>query len=277
MNIENKGEVKTSHQKWVEENKDHLKKYKHEWYLKNKKRTAAARKKWRDDHKEERTEYDKRRAIEKQDELKEQRKEYYSRTKEEQKERNKQNRNSPAKYDTYFPKLEKYYGPDQLRKDPDNSDLLQVRCHNQNCQEWFNPTVGSVRHRYYAIVGWNQDRSHGECHLYCSDNCKKTCPTFRKIEWPKGTRPTYEREVQPELRKLVLERDNYTCQREECNKSQANDPNLVLHCHHIFPLNEDPIGSADIDNCITLCEDCHKWVHQNIPGCSYAELKCSKK
>lgn len=277
-NFEDVKESKKENQKKLsDERKEALKKYKHQWYIDNKDRTAAARKKYRDEHKEERKEYDKRRAIEKKDELKKRRKEYYARTKEESRRKSKEEMNSPAKYDTYFPKLEKYYEPDQLRRDPDNLNLLQVRCHNQNCQEWFNPTVGQVRHRYYAIVGWNQDRTHGECHLYCSDDCKETCPTFRKIAWPEGTRPNYEREVQPELRKMVLERDKYTCQREGCNKSLKDYPDLVLHCHHKFPINEDPIESADIDNCITLCKECHKWVHQNIPGCSYAELRCSEK
>ena len=259
-----------------EERRKELKAYKHQWYLDNKDRIAAARQKYRDEHKEERKEYDKRRAIEKKDELKAQRKKYYERTKEERREKSKQEQRSPAGYDTYFPKLEKYYESDQLRRDPDNLELLQVRCHNQNCQEWFNPTVGQVRHRYYAIVGWNQDRTHGECHLYCSDECKRTCPTFNKKEWAEGTRPNYNREVQPELRAMVLARDNYTCQREGCNKSLKDYPDLVLHCHHKFPLNEDPVCSADIDNCITLCEECHKWVHQNVPGCKTSDLKCTK-
>ena len=23
-----------------------------------------------------------------------------------------------------------------------------------------------------------------------------------------------------------------------------------------------------------LCKECHKWVHMNVPGCGYSELKC---
>jgi len=67
----------------------------------------------------------------------------------------------------------------------------------------------------------------------------------------------------------VLERDNYTCQK--CN---AYD-NIELHCHHILLLNESPIESAGIDNCITLCKECYKKAHK-IPDCGYHELKCSK-
>lgn len=85
----------------------------------------------------------------------------------------------------------------------------------------------------------------------------------------------YSRDDQPQLRDLVLERDNYTCQREGCGKSLADDPDLKLVCHHVFPLNEDPVCSADVDNCITVCVDCHKWIHTHVPGCGYAELRCS--
>jgi len=108
------------------------------------------------------------------------------------------------------------------------------------------------------------------------DECKALCPSFNQSVWPKGFKIN-DREVQPELRELVLARDNYTCQHEGCNKSLAEFPDLKLHCHHIFPINEDPVCSADIDNCIILCEECHKWVHMNVHECSYVELRCSKK
>ena len=35
---------------------------------------------------------------------------------------------------------------------------------------------------------------------------------------------------------------------------------------------KEPLLSADIDNCITLCYDCHKKVHQK-DGCKYPQLK----
>jgi 5-methylcytosine-specific restriction endonuclease McrA len=76
--------------------------------------------------------------------------------------------------------------------------------------------------------------------------------------------------VQPELRQMVFERDNYTCQRCGFHKDDFQNG---IHCHHIESLNENPIESADIDNCITLCEGCHKEVH-SISGCKYNELRC---
>lgn len=61
----------------------------------------------------------------------------------------------------------------------------------------------------------------------------------------------------------------------KCNKIDKKEIySAELHCHHIWPLNESPITSADIDECITLCKECHKLKHK-IPNCGYNELKCS--
>ncbi|MFW6002463.1 MAG: HNH endonuclease [archaeon] len=70
---------------------------------------------------------------------------------------------------------------------------------------------------------------------------------------------------------MVFERDNYTCQ-----KCLMTKNDISIHCHHIWPLNENPVESADIDTCITLCKDCHKRIHMKVAGCKYNELKCSK-
>ncbi len=169
----------------------------------------------------------------------------------------------PAKYDTYFEKISKY---EECQKDPVNPEFLQVKC--KYCGRFFTPTNKQVKTRLDVILG----RGDGECNFYCSESCKIACPSFNVKLWMRGFNPNTSREVQPELRKLVLARDNWTCQK--CGKSKEDYPELELHCHHIFPLNEDPVRSADMDNCETLCKECHKWKHMNIPGCSYHELKC---
>ena len=223
-----------------------------EYYEKNKERLLAYHKKYREDHK---------------DAVKKKVSECYDKNKEKYNKRKREYANSPAEYDIFIDKISPY---EECQRDPENQELIQVRC--KYCGRWFNPTNDQLRHRLTALNCEITGRTHGESNLYCSEACKKSCPTYGQILYPKDFKQNTSREVQPELRKMVLARDNWTCQK--CGKSKDEIPELILHCHHIFPLNEDPIRSADIDNCETLCKECHEWKHKNIPGCSYPELKC---
>ena len=97
--------------------------------------------------------------------------------------------------------------------------------------------------------------------------CKRDCPVFKKQKYIEGQhKNSNKRENQTELREIILERDDYTCQK--CGKTNIN-----LFCHHIDPVINNPIESFDIDNCITLCDNCHKEAHKII-GCNYYELRC---
>lgn len=164
-------------------------------------------------------------------------------------------------YETYAPQLEKYQAV--YRVEQNGLCLLGVSC--IYCGTIFIPNFNSVMGRLGAL-----QKTRGECNFYCSENCKKACPTYRQVSYPKGFKLATSREVQPELRKLVLARDNYTCQK--CFKG-LNE--AQLHCHHIDPIVNNPIESADIDNCIILCKECHLEVH-STEGCAYNELKCKE-
>lgn len=146
----------------------------------------------------------------------------------------------------------------------DNLELLGVEC--IYCGKVFIPNVVMVRAKIATIKG----KRAGESNFYCSAGCKQACPTFKQIKYPKGIKPATSREVQPELRKLVLVRDNYRCQICDADINTAE-----LHCHHIEAVSQNPVESLDIDNCIILCKKHHKQVH-TLPGCNYNELKCNK-
>ena len=168
-------------------------------------------------------------------------------------------------YNTYAPQLD---WCEEVRRNPDDPNVLEVKC--TYCGRWHIPDLRHVHNRVKSING-----IRGGDRFYCSDGCKKACPLYRKrpetlmkedalragrLDWLE-----MNREVQPELRQLVLARDNYTCH----NCGSTDKP---LHCHHILPVAVEPLLSADINNCMTLCEDCHKQAHQK-DGCRYGQLK----
>ena len=165
-------------------------------------------------------------------------------------------------YDTYAHQIDYC---ESVRRSPKNKDFLEIAC--TYCGKFFMPSTKEVQNRISALIG--REGSRGELRVYCSDGCKKACPIFRKKEWPEGFKPATSREVQAELRQMVLERDDWTCQK--CEETDAE-----LHCHHITGVVQNPIESADIDNCITFCKNCHKWAHQQ-EGCRYHDLKCQEE
>lgn len=173
--------------------------------------------------------------------------------------------NSPILFNDktkYRKEIEKY---EDVKESHDG--YLIIKC--LYCGKWFKPSRRQVSNRLNAIYG----RSSGELRLYCSKQCKAACPTYWAKEMPKKDKPATSREVQPELRKIVFERDNWTCK--HCGKHKDNLP-IPIHCHHIDPVINNPIESADVDNCMTLCKNCHIQVHK-IPGCGYHELTCARK
>jgi 5-methylcytosine-specific restriction endonuclease McrA len=141
---------------------------------------------------------------------------------------------------------------------------IEVKC--RYCGMYFLPTNQQISDRIKSL-----ESNVSENSLYCSKYCKQACPIFGRVKYPKGFKKATSREVQPELRQLVLERDKWTCQK--CGKTTDE---TELHCHHILPINESPIESADVGNCIILCKHCHKEVHK-LPDCRYNELKCSEE
>lgn len=154
---------------------------------------------------------------------------------------------------------------EEIRRDPDNLKAVQVKC--AYCNQWFSPTMRQVHGRRLAL----HKKSRGEARFYCSDNCRKSCPTYKTIKYPKGFKKASSREVNPVLRHIVLERDGYECQK--CGATISDQP---LHVHHVKSFTLNRILGDDPDNCITLCKACHKKVHQ-VDECKYNNLKCEKE
>ncbi len=166
--------------------------------------------------------------------------------------------------------LYKHWGPkiteDGKRENEDGK--IEVKC--TYCGKWFIPTQIEMDNRIKELK-----REGVGCNFYCSPECKELCSDYYQVLWPKNYKPydNYSNnrriEVHPQLRQMVFERDNWTCQK--CEETK------YLECHHIDPISKEPIFANDMDSCITLCKECHKFIHVNIEDCGYAELKKIKK
>jgi len=166
-------------------------------------------------------------------------------------------------FDVYASRIS--YAED-IRRNIKDPNILEVRC--TYCNNWFAPSISQVQERGRAL----EKISATESRFYCSDKCKLACPIYKKIKYAEGYAPETSREVQPQLRQMRFEKDNYTCQK--CKKHQSN-LDVELHCHHLEGIRWEPIESADVDKVITLCKNCHIEVHKK-EGCSYHDMKCER-
>lgn len=167
-----------------------------------------------------------------------------------------------APYDTYANQIS---FAEKTRISPKNKMALEVRC--AYCNKWFAPSVTQVRSRIEALNG-SRNGINAEHRFYDSNGCKQACPIYKKQKWPKGFKKATSREVDPSLRQLCFERDDWACQ--ICGSTEN------LHCHHIEGYTQNKMIANDLPNVTTLCKKCHKEVHK-LPGCHYHELRCDTK
>lgn len=144
----------------------------------------------------------------------------------------------------------------KYEKTEDRNGLLFVEC--SLCKNMFNPTSMQVKNRLIAINGIRP----GENRLYCSPQCKNSCPVFNKrSDFIGDERKRFDSQA---LKDIVKNLDNCEC----CMCGNRFD--LVVH--HINPVAIVPMLSLDPDNCITLCKECHKKVH-SMPGCELYKIR----
>lgn len=100
--------------------------------------------------------------------------------------------------------------------------------------------------------------------MFCSHSCKNKKQVYhsgiKNPNWKGGITPKLKaiRTSKDYLlwRKIVFERDNYTCQ--ECGL-QNN-----LQAHHLEHLSKNLSRAFDITNGLTLCIDCHQKQHPEL-------------
>lgn len=126
----------------------------------------------------------------------------------------------------------------------DYSDIAAMLDRNEDeirtCMEFFINAKMIIRENgniYINKMGFKENNTYI---LDCGD--KRTSQRYK--QW----------------RLFVLDRDNYTCQ--ECGKKSS-----MLIVHHIVHWAKSPEDRFNVDNGITLCNECHKKIHYGGKKC----------
>ena len=209
-----------------------------------------------DKRKEYQADYYRKSADKRKEYQKEYGKEYRKDNKDKQKERERRYRSKKALYATYADRLT----VDEQAESNAKGELV-VKCFK--CFSKFVPTNLQVKNRVAALLG----NLSGECHLYCSQECKDSCSIFNVRRDP--VEASYDTSAlrNPEWTQLVKERDGFTCQK--CGDTGD------VQAHHIEPVALRPDLADDLDNGITLCTSCHREVHKH-EGCDFGYLRRNK-
>lgn len=165
---------------------------------------------------------------------------------------------------------------EDIMDNPNGYGIL-VRC--KKCDKWYKPTKGQLNARINALE--NPASLGSENNLYCSPECKNSCPLYNAKGDPlaikeinDNTPTSYELNIWRE-ENLQRQRDVYGYNFCTINENHPKDD---LVCHHIHPKKLEPGLALDPENCIIVCRECHDELHKG--GCSFgalAGIKCNIK
>ena len=168
-----------------------------------------------------------------------------------------------SKYPT-FAKVE------EIRYDPDKpgEKVIQGHCKNHNCENskekggWFTLTFNQF---YERIRSLEHQKGNDGNYFYCCDECKNQCPLFNLHGDPYRDKDLYYTDQEYNVFRLeVLKNDNNICH--FCGEQEAT---IV---HHTLPKKLEPFHALDPDYGISVCEECHHFIHRSGSDCSNGKL-----
>lgn len=169
---------------------------------------------------------------------------YYSENKDRMKAMTIENASAPAKHSTYNDRI---VNTEELPTAMGGNGILIVHC--KFCKREMVPTNAMVTGRLASLEG----KKGGEQAFYCSDICKKLCPVYNKHKfaaYDKRSKKTARVSTDAEVRQMVLEREDHTCER--CGRKKR------LEVHHYEGATISPMMTNDLENLHVLCHKCHK-------------------
>lgn len=112
-------------------------------------------------------------------------------------------------------------------------------CKSSQCKLYFKCGQGWVLiHRHFK----------SSAQLNVSSMYSKNTRLYHEMKWVK-------------FKEKILERDKYICASCGYDKTKDLFSNKLLCVHHLIYASKNMALYADEDNCITLCDDCHKKIH----------------
>ena len=139
-----------------------------------------------------------------------------------------------------------------------NGDTLSVSCHK--CGKVYSPKKENVVRKIASANG----KRNGENNLYCSDECKDSCPTFghksssidpRSILYVASLNRNVARSCQNKsLKQLQCDSHGYNyCER--CGDI------IDVELHHTLEISKFKKEAIDSSGHILLCAGCHTFLH----------------
>lgn len=153
----------------------------------------------------------------------------------------------------------KYLGDGMLGKHHTEATIEKIKKSNKK-KKVSEETKRKISKKLKGRKVWNK----GKKGLQVAWNKNKPNLNFRgekNPNWRGGVTPLlnvfYYYSGFRKIRKVIYERDNYTCQK--CGKMCEGKE---IQCHHIMPVRNG--GSNELNNLITLCNKCHTEVEWKI-------------
>ena len=140
-------------------------------------------------------------------------------------------------------------------ENPFSNEKIKEKIKNTNLEKYGNECASKTKE-----IREKMSNSMKEFYIKNSDKklIKEKSPMWiGDADYKRQQRATFEYNF---WRKLVFERDDYTCQKCKIKRTHSWQPSL--NAHHILNFSSNESLRTDINNGITLCEDCHMQFHR---------------